>query len=99
MDTVCPPSTVFAAYNDYAGPKDISVWPFNGHEAGQQIQQSERYAFIPRIPDRPAQRIDSARYPARNASHAPFPEEPPNPCPNSVPTSASGTVARDAEPR
>ena len=55
--------------------------------------------IIPRIPDRPAQRIDSARYPARNASHAPLPEEPPNPCPNSVPTSASGTVARDAEPR
>jgi len=48
MDVICPPSTVFAAYNDYAGPKDISVWPFNGHEAGQQIQQSERYAFFAR---------------------------------------------------
>jgi cephalosporin-C deacetylase len=31
MDGICPPSTVFAAYNHYAGPKDISVWPFNGH--------------------------------------------------------------------
>lgn len=46
MDDVCPPSTVFAAYNDYAGPKEIRVWPFNGHEAGQLIQQSERYAFL-----------------------------------------------------
>jgi cephalosporin-C deacetylase len=48
MDEICPPSTVFAAYNDYAGPKDINVWPFNGHEAGQLIQQAERYAFFAR---------------------------------------------------
>ena len=32
MDDVCPPSTVFAAYNTYAGPKDIRVWPYNVHE-------------------------------------------------------------------
>ena len=25
MDTICPPSTVFAAYNHYAGPKEIKV--------------------------------------------------------------------------
>ena len=24
---------VFAAYNEYAGPKEIRVWPFSGHEA------------------------------------------------------------------
>ncbi|MCC3295100.1 acetylxylan esterase [Arthrobacter sp. zg-Y411] len=34
MDTITPPSTVYAAYNNYAGPKDLEVWPFNGHEAG-----------------------------------------------------------------
>jgi cephalosporin-C deacetylase len=33
-DVVSPPSTVFAAYNAYAGPKNMTVWPFNGHEAG-----------------------------------------------------------------
>jgi len=38
MDTVCPPSTVFAAYNHYAGPKRIEVYPFNGHENGETIQ-------------------------------------------------------------
>ncbi len=38
MDTVCPPSTVFAAYNHYAGPKEIAVYPFNGHENGETIQ-------------------------------------------------------------
>ena len=32
MDQIRPPSTVFAAYNHYAGPKEIEVYPFNGHE-------------------------------------------------------------------
>ena len=32
-DAITPPSTVFAAYNEYAGPKEIRVWPFSGHEA------------------------------------------------------------------
>jgi cephalosporin-C deacetylase len=34
MDDICLPSTVFAAYNHYAGPKQIRVWPFNQHEGG-----------------------------------------------------------------
>ncbi|MEY9844101.1 acetylxylan esterase [Streptacidiphilus sp. MAP5-3] len=34
MDAIVPPSTVFAAYHAYAGPKDITVWRYNGHEAG-----------------------------------------------------------------
>ena len=32
MDTICPPSTVFAAYNEIAAGKDIAVHPFTGHE-------------------------------------------------------------------
>ena len=34
MDPVCPPSTVFGAFNNYAGQKEITVWPYNGHEGG-----------------------------------------------------------------
>jgi cephalosporin-C deacetylase len=34
MDTICPPSPVFAAYNNWAGPKEIEVYPWNGHEGG-----------------------------------------------------------------
>jgi len=34
-DVTCPPSTVYAAYNNYAGPKRICVYPYNGHDAGQ----------------------------------------------------------------
>jgi cephalosporin-C deacetylase len=32
MDMICPPSTVFAAYNEITAGKDISVFPFTGHE-------------------------------------------------------------------
>ena len=34
MDDVVLPSTVFAAHNAYAGPKELDVWRYNGHEAG-----------------------------------------------------------------
>ena len=45
-DRVTPPSTIFAAYNDYAGPKDIRVWPVSGHEAANVDQHIERLAFL-----------------------------------------------------
>lgn len=32
MDTTCPPSTQFAAYNKLGGPKDVVVYPDFGHE-------------------------------------------------------------------
>lgn len=46
MDEICPPSTVFAAYNHYAGPKDIRVWPYNDHEGGEVYQQIEQIKFL-----------------------------------------------------
>jgi cephalosporin-C deacetylase len=53
MDEICPPSTVFAAYNHYAGPKEMSVWPYNGHDAGERRQQDERYRFFAGLEPRP----------------------------------------------
>jgi cephalosporin-C deacetylase len=44
-DDITPPSTVFAAYNEYAGPKEIRVWPFSGHEAPEHEHTAERLAF------------------------------------------------------
>ena len=35
MDPTCPPSTVFASHNQYAGESSIEVYTFNGHEGGQ----------------------------------------------------------------
>ncbi len=34
MDTICPPSTVFAAYNQVAAEKEIALYEFNNHEGG-----------------------------------------------------------------
>jgi cephalosporin-C deacetylase len=46
MDPVCPPSTVYAAYHHYRGPKRITVWPYNAHEGGATYQQAEHLSFL-----------------------------------------------------
>jgi cephalosporin-C deacetylase len=47
MDTLCPPSTVFAAYHHYAGPdKDIVVYPYNDHEGGEGHQQAAQLRWL-----------------------------------------------------
>jgi cephalosporin-C deacetylase len=46
MDEVCPPSTVFAAYNHYAGRKEIRVWHYNHHEGGASYQTQEKIKFL-----------------------------------------------------
>jgi cephalosporin-C deacetylase len=48
MDDICPPSTVYAAFNHYAGPKEIAVYQFNGHENGESFQARERLQFLRR---------------------------------------------------
>ncbi len=46
MDEVCPPSTDYAAYNHYAGEKQIVVYPYNGHENGEDFQTQEAVRFV-----------------------------------------------------
>lgn len=46
MDEVCPPSTVFAAYNYLAGPKELRVWRYNHHEGGGSYQALEKVKFL-----------------------------------------------------
>jgi cephalosporin-C deacetylase len=54
MDGVCPPSTVFAAYNHYAASdKDITVWPYNGHEGGAAFQRAEQIRLLRKLLDAP----------------------------------------------
>lgn len=45
MDTICPPSTQFAAYNKITSPKALSVFPDFGHE-GLPGWQDEVYTFM-----------------------------------------------------
>ncbi len=46
MDDICPPSTVFAAYNHHPGEKDIRVWRFNMHDGGGSHQVIEEIRFL-----------------------------------------------------
>jgi cephalosporin-C deacetylase len=46
MDTICPPSTVYAAYNVVKAPKEIRVYEFNSHEGGGAFQTLARLQFV-----------------------------------------------------
>ncbi|MGJ8584056.1 MAG: acetylxylan esterase [Marinosulfonomonas sp.] len=46
MDTICPPSTVYAAYNSYAGEKSIEVYKYNDHEGGAAVQQHRKLRWL-----------------------------------------------------
>lgn len=46
MDSIVPPSTVSGAFHAYGGPKEIAVWPFNGHEGGGTADDLATVAFL-----------------------------------------------------
>ena len=57
MDPICPPSTVYAAYNYYgriAGvvSKEIDVYPFNEHEGGGGHQFTRQLPWLARVAER-----------------------------------------------
>lgn len=45
-DMTCPPSTVYAAYNRYGGPKQMTVYPYNDHEGGGPEHWDRQTAFL-----------------------------------------------------
>ncbi|WP_342001261.1 acetylxylan esterase [Microbacterium sp. LWH7-1.2] len=47
MDTTCPPSTVYAAFNRHTtATKQIEVYTHNGHEGGQAFQFPKQARFL-----------------------------------------------------
>jgi cephalosporin-C deacetylase len=46
MDDICPPSTVYAAYNHLPGRKEIRVYPYNYHEGGGTYHNLEKIRFL-----------------------------------------------------
>jgi len=46
MDEIVPPSTIFAMYNNYAGPKKLRCWNHNGHEGGEQFDDLAALRFF-----------------------------------------------------
>jgi cephalosporin-C deacetylase len=47
MDATCPASTVYAAYNNYAGAsREVIDYPFNDHEGGQGFHDVAKLRFL-----------------------------------------------------
>ena len=46
LDTTCPPSTVYAAYAEWSGVKDMVVYDYNNHEGGGAYQQARQLAWV-----------------------------------------------------
>ena len=46
MDETCPPSTVYAAYNRFGGPREIREYPFNNHEGGEGFHQAAQLRWL-----------------------------------------------------
>jgi cephalosporin-C deacetylase len=46
MDLICPPSTVYAAFNHYGGPKEMREYPFNDHEGGQGFHDVAKLGWL-----------------------------------------------------
>ncbi len=46
MDTICPPSTVYAAYNAIPAPKDIAIYKYNNHEGGAHLHLLAKLKFV-----------------------------------------------------
>lgn len=46
MDQICPPSTVYAAFNHYGGPKEILEYPFNDHEGGEGFHDAAKLGWL-----------------------------------------------------
>lgn len=50
MDDICPPSTVYGAFNAYAGSaKTMVEYEFNNHEGGQGFQDVEQMRWLTRL--------------------------------------------------
>jgi cephalosporin-C deacetylase len=49
MDIICPPSTVYAAFNHYGGEKTITVYEYNDHEGGGTQHLIRQIAFLKEI--------------------------------------------------
>jgi cephalosporin-C deacetylase len=46
MDEICPPSTVYGAFNEYGGPKEIVEYPFNDHEGGAGFHDAAKMRWL-----------------------------------------------------
>lgn len=46
QDTICPPSTCFAAYNRIESDKEVRLYPYNNHEGGRNLQVEQKIGWL-----------------------------------------------------
>ena len=46
MDTICPPSGVYAAHNRWRGPKELTVWRYGDHNGGGPHEDVRALHFV-----------------------------------------------------
>ena len=46
MDTICPPSSVYGAFNAYGGPKEMESYTYNDHEGGGPFQERRQAEWL-----------------------------------------------------
>ena len=46
MDTICPPSSVYAAFNAYGGAKEMASYTYNDHEGGGPYQERRQMEWL-----------------------------------------------------
>ncbi|MFD5203652.1 acetylxylan esterase [Streptomyces sp. NPDC058375] len=49
MDTICPPSGIYAAHHHWSGPKELSVWRYGDHEGGGPHEDVCALEFVARL--------------------------------------------------
>lgn len=45
LDGIAPPETVLPAFSAYGGDKQVVLWPYNGHEAGGDLDEENALEF------------------------------------------------------
>jgi len=48
LDGIAPPETVLPAFSAYGGTKTVVLWPYNGHEAGGDLDEENGLDFAAR---------------------------------------------------
>jgi len=46
MDAVCPPSTIYGAFHEYGGEREMLLWEYNGHEGGGILDEAHALEFL-----------------------------------------------------
>lgn len=45
-DNICPPECFFAAYNRIDAPKEVEIFPFNGHDGAKPLRWQKKLEFL-----------------------------------------------------